>query len=231
MFLEGVGVQHPDGWGKFMDLSYSGHWIIYHRRLEQITETRLSLVWSLVYGLKLDRGYGGIGMVVFLSSALDCSVAIATAPTFSTIFYTNSADTYSWWGWTIYKVHRHLLRVTKMLLTKSSRILGTGRVGGTNHYIREKSSASGYEKANRYWPCTKDSQAWNPQTLDSMRIRCYKFYIEAEDMIQTNGVEGYRCRPVESTIAMHQEYTNALSCNVDTVTQTLSRDSREPRLL
>ncbi|KAM0415612.1 hypothetical protein ACHAPD_006813, partial [Fusarium lateritium] len=39
-----------------------------------------------------------------LSSALDCSVAIAGVIIFFTIFYTGAADNFSWWGTNVYKV-------------------------------------------------------------------------------------------------------------------------------
>ncbi|KAF5557456.1 OPT family small oligopeptide transporter [Fusarium mexicanum] len=39
-----------------------------------------------------------------LSSALDCSVAIAGIVIFFTIFYTGAADKFSWWGTNVYKV-------------------------------------------------------------------------------------------------------------------------------
>jgi OPT family oligopeptide transporter len=38
-----------------------------------------------------------------LSSALDCSVAIAGILIFFTIFYTGAADNFSWWGTDVYK--------------------------------------------------------------------------------------------------------------------------------
>lgn len=39
-----------------------------------------------------------------LSSALDCSVAIAGIVIFFAIFYTGAADNFSWWGTNVYKV-------------------------------------------------------------------------------------------------------------------------------
>lgn len=39
-----------------------------------------------------------------LSSALDCSVAIAGVVIFFTVFYTGAADRFSWWGTNVYQV-------------------------------------------------------------------------------------------------------------------------------
>lgn len=39
-----------------------------------------------------------------LSSALDCSVAIAGVIIFFTVFYTGASDRFSWWGTEVYKV-------------------------------------------------------------------------------------------------------------------------------
>lgn len=41
-----------------------------------------------------------------LSSALDCSVAIAAVVIFFTFFYTGAAERFVWWGTTVYKVCR-----------------------------------------------------------------------------------------------------------------------------
>jgi hypothetical protein len=39
-----------------------------------------------------------------LSSALDCSLAIAGIVIFFTVFYTGAADNFNWWGTSVYKV-------------------------------------------------------------------------------------------------------------------------------
>lgn len=75
-----------------------------------------------------------------LSSALDCSVAIAGVVIFFTVFYTGAADKFSWWGTNVYQVcetsrDNHSLAVFG---ADSCRIPVTGRDARTLLFLMER---------------------------------------------------------------------------------------------